>query len=85
MPSRMATIARTPLCALDMYTQLGKIAVRRLFQSPDVLQNFSLQHVPRANRKPSIKLAMFQTKAALLDGYLSSPEIDELTHISEES
>jgi hypothetical protein len=84
-PRAMDIIAGLPLCTLDMYTQLGKIALRRLYQSSNTLQDFSLQHVPRCNPQPLINLAMFQTESALLDRYLSSPELDELSEETEEA
>lgn len=84
-PRAMDSIAGLPLCTLDMYTQPGKIALRRLYQSSDALQDFASQYVPRHNPQPLINLAMFQTESSLLDRYLSSPQLDDLTDATEEA
>lgn len=84
-PHAVDSIAGLPLCTLDMYTQLGKIALRRLYQSSETLQDFASQHVPRHNPQPLINLAMFQAESSLLDRHLSSPQLDELTDVTEEA
>jgi hypothetical protein len=82
-PHAMDSIAGLPLCALDQYTQLGKIALKRFYQSSGALQDFASQHIPRQNPQPLINLAMFQAESALLDRYLMSPSLDELTEATE--
>ncbi len=84
-PHAMQSLDGIPLCALDQYTQLGKTALRQFYQTSTVLQKFALKHVPRRNPQALINLAMFQAESSLLDRFLSSPKLDELTDTVEEA
>jgi hypothetical protein len=84
-PRAMDIVYGLPLCALDQYTQLGKIALRRLFQSSDELQDFASRHVQRPDPQPLINLAMFQTESSILDRYLSSRQLDDLKDATDEA
>lgn len=84
-PRAFDNFAGLPLCTLDTYTRLGKIALKRFYESSDVLKDFGFQHIPHQNAQPLINLAMFQIESSLLDKYLSSPELDDLKEAADEA
>jgi hypothetical protein len=84
-PRAMEFFNSVPLCTLDQYTWPGKIALKRFYQSSNALQDFALQHIPCHNPQPLISLAMFQVESSLLDRYLSSPALNQLTDATEEA
>ena len=84
-PRALDNIAGLPLCTLDMYTKLGRTALKRFYQTTKVLQDFASQHVCRHDPQPLINLAMFQTESSLLNKFLSSPKLDDLKDITDEA
>ena len=84
-PRALDNVAGLPLCTLDMYTKLGKVALKRFYKTSKALQDFALQHVHRHDPQPLINLAMFQTESSLLDQFLSSPKLDDLKDTTDEA
>ena len=82
-PRALDKIGGLPLCTLDMYTKLGRTALKHFFQTTKALQDFASQHVPRQDPQPLINLAMFQTESSLLDQFLTSPKLDDLKHTAD--
>ena len=77
-PRAQDNIGGLPLCTLDMYTKLGRTALKRFYETTKALQDFVSQHVHRHDPQPLINLAMFQIESSLLDQFLSSPKLDDL-------
>ena len=84
-PRALDNIAGLPLCTLDMYTKLGRTALKRFYQTTKALQDFASQHVRGHDPQPLINLAMFQTESSLLNQFLSSPKLDDLKDITDEA
>lgn len=84
-PHAMSMVGDIPLCALDMYTRVGKAALQRFYLASPALQDFIQQQAPQGRAIKLINMAMFQIESSLLDRYLSTPELDELKNVTEDA
>ena len=84
-PRSLDKVEGLPLCSLDQYTQLGKLALRRFYLASEELHDFARQHVPFQTPQPVINLAMFQRESSLLERHLGSPQLDALREATEEA
>lgn len=84
-PRSLDVVEGLPLCTLDQYTQIGKLALKRFYLASEELQDFARLHIPCRAPQPLVNLAMFQRESSLLERYLASPKLDELREDTEEA
>jgi hypothetical protein len=81
----MDLVGGLPACALDKYTRIGKAALKRFYLVSDPLQSFMQQNAQRRNPIALMNMAMFQIESSVLDSYLSTPALEELKTLTDES
>lgn len=83
-PHAMETVGGLPLCALDKFTRLGKLAIRRYYLSTTELQGFILNFAPKSQPQKLIGMAIFHAESSILARYLLTPKMEELRAETEE-
>lgn len=85
LPHSMSMVGDLPLCALDMYTRIGKVALNRYYLASSALQDFIHQKAPRSRSNQLINMALFQLESSSLDRYLSTAETEKLKNSTEDA
>ncbi|MEL4180216.1 hypothetical protein AABB87_15455 [Roseateles sp. PN1] len=67
-----------PLCGVDMFSELGRSALREFFLSPNI-RRFTAQHCWARSPVRMLNMAMFHVESSNLDRYLCSDGLSRLT------
>jgi hypothetical protein len=82
-PHSLDVVEGIPLCAVDMFSELGRGALRELLLSSAALGGFVERHVRGRGALRLVNMALFHAESSILDRYLSSAGLDALTEATE--
>lgn len=82
-PHSLDMVYGVPLCALDQHSRPGRAALHEFFMASPGLRAFAGRSVRAKGIMPAFHTAIFHMESAILDRYLSSPGLDELTSETE--
>lgn len=78
-PFSLCTVGGIPLCAVDMFSEFGRSALREFFLGSRRLMSFCSAHARGANAVRLLNMALFHVESSLASQQLMSPELSALT------
>ena len=78
-PHSLDTVSGVPLCGIDMFSEVGRGALREFFLSSASFKHFAAQHIKSPGPMRLFNMALFHAESAILDRYLAAPALDRLT------
>lgn len=78
-PHSLDTVSGVPLCGIDMFSEVGRGALREFFLTSASFKNFAAQHIKSPRPMQLFNMALFHAESSILDRYLAAPALDRLT------
>lgn len=78
-PHSLDALSGVPLCSVDMFSEVGRGALREFFLSSTSFKNFAARHIKSPRPIRLFNMALFHAESAILDRYLAAPALDRLT------
>jgi len=75
-PKSLELVEGIPLCAVDMFSEVGRAALRDYFVNSKAVRAFAGHHIRKANPIRLLSMALFHAESGMLDRHLTSPALD---------